>query len=209
MLVKATRLIDISLSLPALLVTAPLIAAAGALVRATSPGPAFFRQERVGKDRRPFTLFKLRSMTGPQGDTRTTPVGRILRASKLDELPQLWNVVLGDMSLVGPRPEIPQFVAGYPPEWERTLSVRPGITGTASIAFRNEEALLTLASDRHAAYRRIILPRKMGVMMEDIDDQSIGHYFRVIARTATAMLGLVPPHPEFDRAREELQKSRD
>ncbi len=141
------RAIDILFALPGLLVAAPVIAMLAVLVRLTSKGPAFYVQERVGKDGRVFKIVKLRTMvadaearTGPvwasANDPRETPLGRVLRRTHLDELPQLWNVLRGDMSLIGPRPERPVFVEKFKreiPDYTERLAVRPGITGWAQV----------------------------------------------------------------------------
>ena len=139
---------------------APLLAATAALVKASSPGPVLFRQQRIGRGGKPFELWKFRTMrvggTGPQitadGDRRITRIGRILRKTKLDELPELFNVLRGDLSLVGPRPEVAKYVALYP-EAERAFlqRFRPGITDPATVRFRNEEDILARAPDPEAA----------------------------------------------------------
>jgi len=143
---------DVLCALPGLLILAPLLALVALWIRLTSPGPIFYRPIRVGRNGQPFRLYKFRTMrqdadrTGPgitrSGDERITPVGRLLRRSKLDEFPQLWNVLKGDMSLVGPRPEDPRYVQRYIPDDGIVLAVRPGMTSLASIRYRNEELLL-------------------------------------------------------------------
>ncbi len=175
----------------------PLLALAG-LVRATSRGPALFRQERIGRGGRPFRIYKLRTMVdgaaarGPQvtsaGDPRVTRLGRILRATKLDELPQLINVWLGDMSLVGPRPEVPRYVAQYRPEEREVLAVRPGITDPASIAFRDEEAVLARFPDRERAYVEVLMPQKLALNRAYIATQSLGGDLALIAKTLAAVV---------------------
>jgi lipopolysaccharide/colanic/teichoic acid biosynthesis glycosyltransferase len=153
-----------------LLVSAPVLAVAGALIRATSPGPAIFRQERMGRGGKTFVLYKLRTMRrsegGPRvtalGDRRITPIGRVLRKTKLDELPQLWNVVRGDMSLVGPRPEVPQYVNLDDPLWREVLRFRPGITDPVTLRLRDEESVLAgVQSDPERFYREELLPAKL------------------------------------------------
>jgi lipopolysaccharide/colanic/teichoic acid biosynthesis glycosyltransferase len=171
-----------------------------ALVKATSKGPVFYIQERVGRFGVPFRLFKFRSMqvgsdrsgalvTGG-GDPRVTPVGRWLRRSKLDELPQLWNVARGEMSLVGPRPEVPRYVAHYTPSQRRVLEVRPGLTDPATLAFRDEETRLAAVplSNRETFYLKEILPRKLEINLAHLD-QGIGSDLRVLWRTLAALLG--------------------
>jgi lipopolysaccharide/colanic/teichoic acid biosynthesis glycosyltransferase len=144
------RLLDVTVASTLLIVLSPVLALLALLVRATSPGPAFFRQTRIGRDGRPFVLLKLRTMradaahTGPAitagADPRITPLGARLRRTKLDELPQLWNVLCGDMSLVGPRPELPLYVARYTAAQRAVLRTRPGITDPASLAWADEAA---------------------------------------------------------------------
>ncbi|MFZ1405869.1 MAG: sugar transferase [Anaerolineae bacterium] len=155
-----------------LMLLSPLFCWIALWIKLTSPGPVFYRAVRVGQDGRPFRLYKFRSMIvgtdrqGPgitaTGDPRITRVGRFLRRAKLDELPQLINVLLGDMSLVGPRPEDPRYVAFYTPEQRRVLSVRPGITSPASLAYRHEEQLLA-GEDWETHYRTRVLPDKLAL----------------------------------------------
>jgi lipopolysaccharide/colanic/teichoic acid biosynthesis glycosyltransferase len=177
------RVIDLAFTLPAVPVAAALTAALAGLVKLTSPGPAFFVQRRVGKGGSPVHVVKLRTMIdgaerlGPAvtaaRDPRITTVGRLLRRTKLDELPQLFNVLRGDMSLVGPRPEAERYVALYRPEWKDVLDVRPGITDPASLAFRDEESLLALASDRERAYVEVLLPAKLELAVEGVRRRSV------------------------------------
>src|SRR5262245_39812971 len=139
------RMLDVTVAGALLIALSPLLAVLALLVRATSPGPALFRQTRIGRNGRPFVLLKLRTMctdtrcTGPAitagADPRITPLGARLRRIKLDELPQLWNVLRGDMSLVGPRPELPSYVARYTAAERAVLRIRPGITDPASLAW--------------------------------------------------------------------------
>jgi lipopolysaccharide/colanic/teichoic acid biosynthesis glycosyltransferase len=197
------RLLDIALASAGLAVGGPLLAALAAAVKLDTPGPALFKQTRVGRDFRPITIFKLRTMTvdasGAQitaaGDRRVTRVGALLRRTKLDELPQLWNVLRGDMSIVGPRPEVPRYVSQYRDEWRALLSVRPGLTDIASLTFRDEERLLALAHDRERAYTEIVMPLKLGLALSDLPAQSVAHDLAVIARTA---LAVVRPRPDVD-----------
>jgi lipopolysaccharide/colanic/teichoic acid biosynthesis glycosyltransferase len=190
------RAFDLAIAGTALLVGAPLLALASVAIRMESRGPVLFRQTRVGRDKQPIRTLKLRTMiadaAGPQitagGDPRITRVGRLLRKMKLDELPQLWNVIRGEMSLVGPRPEVPRYVEQYRPEWQRLFTVRPGITDLASITFRDEEALLALARDRDRAYREVIMPAKLALALEGVEHSSLGYDLRIIARTALSIL---------------------
>jgi lipopolysaccharide/colanic/teichoic acid biosynthesis glycosyltransferase len=174
------RIVDVSGSLAGLVVLAPLFAVIGAAIVIDDGFPVFFRQTRVGRNGRLFTIIKFRSMhAGRSGaqitastDRRISRVGRILRKLKLDELPQLWNVLKGDMSLVGPRPEVPCFVQLNSPVWQQVLSVRPGITEFASLVFYGEEALLASAPDPEAYYRENVLPAKLALNLRYVGTQS-------------------------------------
>jgi lipopolysaccharide/colanic/teichoic acid biosynthesis glycosyltransferase len=162
--------LEVTLALFGLAAASPVLAAAALAVALTSPGPILFRHERIGRRGRRFRLLKFRTMRhGATGleisaadDVRITPVGRVLRRIKLDELPQLWNVVRGDMSLVGPRPEVPKYVDANDPLWADVLSVRPGLTDPATLRYRHEERLLaSVSGDRDRHYREIVLPAKL------------------------------------------------
>ncbi len=163
------RSFDLTIAIPALLLATPLLAVLWAAVRLGSPGPALFRQQRVGRWRELFTLYKFRSMrhaaAGPEvtagDDPRITRLGHWLRRSRLDELPQLINVIRGDMSLIGPRPEVPSYVACYP-AWAMVLfEVRPGLLDLATLHFRDEEQRLAGLPDAERVYREEILPPKL------------------------------------------------
>lgn len=163
------RLFDVICAALGLLLLSPLLLLAAAWVKLDSPGPALFRQTRVGRFGVPFTIHKFRTMRVAPGaaitvgaDPRITRVGHVLRQTKLDELPQLWDVLRGAMSLVGPRPELPHYVALYPADLrERVLAVRPGITDPASLAFSHEAELLAAAGDPEREYREVVLPAKL------------------------------------------------
>ena len=153
-----------------LAVASPVIAVCALAVVATSGRPAFFRQHRVGRGGKPFRLVKLRSMrptnSGPRvtarNDDRVTPVGRFLRRTKLDELPELWNVLLGEMSFVGPRPEVPDYVDLSDPRWAEVLQARPGLTDPVTLALRDEEGLIeSVEGNRERYYRETLQPRKL------------------------------------------------
>jgi lipopolysaccharide/colanic/teichoic acid biosynthesis glycosyltransferase len=192
------RLFDLVLALVGLIVLSPLLAVLAAGVRWSSPGPALFRQVRVGRGGRDFVLYKFRTMTvwdGTEsgsfdaGDTsRVTRLGRLLRATKLDELPQLWNVVRGDMSLVGPRPEIRKWVEAYPERWALVHKVRPGITDPATILYRHEEQILATAADPLAEYRDRILPHKLGLYERYARKNSFAGDLGILARTLIALV---------------------
>ena len=170
------RAIDVVGAAVGLVVLAPLFAAVVVAIRIDSPGPVFFRQTRVGRAFRPFRIYKFRTMAagapgaGPAitigDDARVTRVGRWLRRAKIDELPQLLNVLRGEMSLVGPRPEVPAYVEIFRDAYARVLRGRPGITDPASLKFRNESALLSAAADPELEYRSRILPEKLRLSAE-------------------------------------------
>jgi lipopolysaccharide/colanic/teichoic acid biosynthesis glycosyltransferase len=167
----------------------------GALVRLTSRGPGLFRQTRVGRGGRTFVILKLRTMRSAPGtlitaagDPRITPLGRWLRRTKLDEVPQLINVLRGDMSMVGPRPDVPEQVRLYPPaDAALLLSVRPGITDAASIAFRDEERLLASYADPERAYAELVLPRKLDLARQYVRRQSFAYDLRLLLATARVL----------------------
>ena len=190
------RAFDIVCSLLGLVVLSPLLLATALLVALTSPGGVFFRQERIGKDGKPFRIFKFRSMRKDNAglkittgnDSRITPVGRFLRKSKVDELPQLINVLVGDMSFVGPRPEVADYVDLYTPYQRQVLQVRPGITGLASIRFRNENDLLTASDDPNRTYIQEIMPRKIRLDLEYIPHASVFYDIRLIFQTFAVVI---------------------
>jgi len=187
------RLLDVTVAGALLIALSPFLAVLALLVRATSPGPALFRQTRIGRDGRPFALLKLRTMradavrTGPAitagADPRITPLGARLRRAKLDELPQLWNVLCGDMSLVGPRPEVPHYVARYTPAQRAVLRARPGLTDPASLAWSDEAATLATFSDPHRAYAEVVLPQKLALSLAYLDRRTVWRDLAVVART--------------------------
>ncbi|NCT83538.1 MAG: sugar transferase [Comamonadaceae bacterium] len=182
------RLFDILAAALGLLLLAPLLLLVALWVRLDSPGPALFRQTRVGRFGVPFTIHKFRTMRVAPGaaitvgaDPRITRAGRVLRQTKLDELPQLWDVLRGVMSLVGPRPELPKYVALYPAGLrERVLAVRPGITDPASLAFSHEAELLAAAADPEREYREVILPAKLRLSADYAATASLAADLRLI-----------------------------
>ena len=165
------RAFDVVVAVVALVALLPVFALLALRVRREDGGPVFFRQRRVGRDGQLFEIVKFRTMRpasdGPPitagGDRRVTRIGARLRRWKLDELPQLWNVLRGDMSLVGPRPEVPEYVALYPPEAREVLRVRPGITGPAQLEGIDEEEALRGVADPDRFYREVLLPRKLEI----------------------------------------------
>lgn len=187
------RAFDIACAFTFLVLLSPLLLIAAGCVAVTSPGGSFFRQTRVGRGGRDFRLLKFRTMRiGSEAkgqltiggrDPRVTRAGYFLRASKLDELPQLWNVLVGDMSLVGPRPEVPKYVALYTPEQRAVLSVRPGITGMASINYINENELLAKATDPEWTYIHEVMPAKLALDLRYVRERSFLLDLRIIATT--------------------------
>jgi lipopolysaccharide/colanic/teichoic acid biosynthesis glycosyltransferase len=192
------RTLDFVISGLAILVLSPLLIVVAAAVKAASPGPIFFRQERIGRDFHPFKIYKFRSMIKEAptkgtaitfgDDPRITRLGRLLRKTKVDELPQLINVLKGDMSLVGPRPEIPKYVEMFRADYEIILQVRPGITDLASIIYRDEAALLGQAQDPEEEYVKRILPEKIRLAKEYVDNASILLDFKIIIQTVLKLL---------------------
>lgn len=190
------RAFDILCSFLGLTVLSPVLLVVSVLVAVTSPGGVFFRQERIGKDGKPFRIFKFRSMRKDNAglkittgnDSRITPVGRFLRKSKIDELPQLINVLVGDMSFVGPRPEVADYVNLYTPYQRQVLLVRPGITGLASIRFRNENDLLTASDDPNRTYVEQIMPRKIDLDLEYIPRASVFYDIKLIFQTFAVVI---------------------
>lgn len=192
----ARRVFDGLMSALGLILLSPLLLLLAAWVKVDSRGPVFYRARRVGKDGHLFALYKFRSMVvdadkqGPgitvSADRRVTRAGRFLRRTKLDELPQLINVFKGEMSLVGPRPEDPRYVALYTPEQRRVLAVRPGITSAASLAFRHEEQLLE-GGNWEEIYREQVMPAKLAIDLAYLERRTMLSDLRLILRTVAAM----------------------
>jgi len=192
------RVFDVLLAGLGLMLLSPLLLAIALWVVLDSPGPVFFRQQRVGRGGVPFWIHKFRSMHADAGvdgplitvgdDARITRAGHFLRRSKLDELPQLIDVLQGTMSLVGPRPEVPRYVALYPAALrEKVLSVRPGITDPASIAYRDEGELLAQAADPERAYVEQVMPEKLRHAALYVDQMSLAYDLRLIAATVRSV----------------------
>lgn len=187
----ASRAVDIVLSGVGLVVASPVMLASAIAVAMEDGSPVLFKQTRIGRDGQPFTMLKFRSMRVAQsgtaitagGDSRVTGTGHFLRKYKLDELPQLWNVFRGDMSLIGPRPEVPKFVDLSEPLWRKVLSVRPGITDLASLHYRHEEGMLAGAADPEAHYRRVILPEKLRIQAQGVERKSLVNDFKILVYT--------------------------
>jgi lipopolysaccharide/colanic/teichoic acid biosynthesis glycosyltransferase len=190
-------LFDRAVAAVALLLLSPLLLVLAVLVRTTSRGPVIFRQQRVGRDGRLFEIYKFRTMThngttgsaevSPAGDPRVTPVGRVLRGWYLDELPQLVNVVKGDMSLVGPRPETPEFVALYSEEERRVLTVRPGLAGPSTLGFMDEGDQLAGVTDPLEHYRTVLLHERVRLDLSYLDSRSFGNDLRLLLRQVIAI----------------------
>lgn len=164
------RIVEVAAAGAGLLLIMPALLASAVAISVTSPGPVLFRQQRVGRGGNNFTLYKLRTMhiqnVGPQvtagNDQRITAVGKLLRKSKLDEFPELWNIIKGDMSLVGPRPEVVRYVNSEDPLWRVVLKARPGLTDPVTLKLRNEEALMSqVAGDPEIYYRETLQPYKL------------------------------------------------
>ena len=192
------RLSDILFSFFGLLFLSPLFIVVALWIIIDDPGPIFYRQQRVGKDGKDFGLLKFRSMrvgadkmsliTIGNRDPRVTRAGYYIRKFKIDELPQLWNVMIGDMSLVGPRPEVRRYVDLYTPEQRKVLSVRPGITDYASIEYIDENRLLAQADDPDKTYIEEIMPAKIALNMRYINHQTYGEYLKIILLTLTKII---------------------
>jgi lipopolysaccharide/colanic/teichoic acid biosynthesis glycosyltransferase len=187
------RLFDILFSFIGLLLLQPLFVVVAIMIKVDSTGPVFFKQGRVGKNFRRFIIYKFRTMVVDAekqglritsgGDCRITKVGRILRKFKIDELPQLYNVLKGDMSFVGPRPEVIRYVEWYKEDYERILSVRPGITDISSMTYRNEESILQGVDDPERYYVHVLLPEKMRLAREYIQKVSFFYDVKLIFKT--------------------------
>ena len=184
------RFFDIIFSLLGLIILTPVFIIIILLIVCTSKGTAFYPQKRVGKQNKDFTLFKFRTMknnaekqgllTVGMNDARITKIGRFLRKYKLDELPQLFNVLKGDMSLVGPRPEVRKYVDLYNEEQKRVLAVRPGITDYASIEYLDENNILAQSNNPEKQYIEEIMPRKLQLNLRYIENRSLAEYFKIL-----------------------------
>ena len=202
----ARRAVDIVVSGIALAIAGPVIVLLAGLVRLTSRGPAFYRQVRTGRAVEQFTMLKLRSMVsgadqaGPlvtsRSDSRVTKLGAVLRAAKLDELPQLFNVLKGDMTLIGPRPEVPRFIPYYDDEELQILNVRPGLTGPGQIFYTEVQQATTPDSEdpeQHYATRE--LHPKLAIDLDYLRHRSFVHDLQIVVRTALLLARLVKPAP--------------
>ncbi len=188
------RIFDLIAAATGLVLLSPLFALVAIAIRLDSPGPILFRQRRVGRNFRLFDIYKFRTMVdgaariGPSltagEDPRVTRIGRILRRTKIDELPQLINVINGQMSLVGPRPEVPQYVEEFRHDYAEILAVRPGITDPVSLAYRDEEELLATADNPVEEYLRHILPKKIAFTSRYLERSSFLFDLSILLKTA-------------------------
>lgn len=194
----AKRLLDVAVASSGLVLLSPLLLLVALLTKSTSRGPVLFRQQRVGRHFRRFDILKFRTMHRDADrvsrpltvgrDGRITTMGRFFRRTKIDELPQLFNVLKGDMSLVGPRPEVPQYVELFREDFQKILSVRPGMTDVASIRYRDEAAVLGRADDPEQEYVETILPTKIALAKKYVDQCSLRYDLRLIGMTIWALL---------------------
>jgi len=193
------RLFDVLSSMFALALLAPAMLVVALAIAGRSRGGAFFKQMRIGKQGKPFQMLKFRTMrigsealgqlTVGGRDPRITPIGYFLRRTKLDELPQLLNVLLGDMSIVGPRPEVPKYVAFYTPEQRAVLNVRPGLSSLASMEYINENEVLGRSSDPEGTYVREVMPAKLQLDLKYVRERSFALDLRIIFGTLAKLLG--------------------
>jgi lipopolysaccharide/colanic/teichoic acid biosynthesis glycosyltransferase len=187
------RVFDLIAAFIGLVLLSPILLVISLWIKFSSKGPLFYSQKRVGKEFKEFDIYKFRSMVvdadkiGPSvtsgDDPRITEVGKFIRKTKIDELPQLLNVLKGDMSLVGPRPEVMKFVEKKRDEYKKVLSVRPGITDNAAIEFRDEETIMNQYEDKEKAYLDIILPKKIKLYYNYIDDITFLNDIKLILKT--------------------------
>ena len=187
------RLIDIMISFIAIIVLLIPFVLISLLILITNPGPVFFRQKRFGKNKKMFKILKFRTMrcgadadgllTIGTHDKRITRVGSFLRKTKIDELPQLWNVLKGEMSIVGPRPEVEKYVLLYSEEQRKVLNIRPGITDYASIEYVNENDILSQTNDPDKAYIEEVMPHKIELSMRYLEHYTVSEYLKIIFLT--------------------------
>jgi lipopolysaccharide/colanic/teichoic acid biosynthesis glycosyltransferase len=205
------RTLDILAATTGLILLSPVFALVACCIKLNSRGPVLYRQVRIGKDGRTFEILKFRSMVmhvskkdlriTVAGDSRVTPVGKFLRRYKVDELPQLWNVIRGDMSLVGPRPEVPVYIEAYTPEQRVVLSARPGITDAASLAYRHEEEILADQDDPEKFYRAKILPDKLARNRAYLEKITLQNDIRIILKSISSSFLPAEKHERAARSR--------
>jgi lipopolysaccharide/colanic/teichoic acid biosynthesis glycosyltransferase len=192
------RVVDITFSLVSFLLLLPILIVISVLIKLTDKGPVFYKHRRIGLNFSPFLLYKFRTMTvgadrkglaiTKSGDPRITPAGRLLRRSKLDELPQLINVIKGEISLVGPRPEVETYVNLFRADYQEILRVKPGITDFAAIEYRDEEQILAGFKDTHTGYATVVLPAKIKLYKQYIAQLSFATDLRILLRTFGRLL---------------------
>ncbi len=204
------RLFDIISSLFGLMIFAPLMFVVAVVIKLTSQGPVVYTQVRTGLNEKAFYVYKFRTMVNQADkigtsvttgtDPRITPVGRVLRKTKFDELPQLFNVLKGDMSFVGPRPDVPEITTGYTPEMKRIFLIRPGITSVATLHFRHEEEMLAKVSDPDKFYEEVVAPLKVELTMEHVRKNSFFFDLGILLQTVWALtpLGKIWPIKEHE-----------
>jgi lipopolysaccharide/colanic/teichoic acid biosynthesis glycosyltransferase len=204
------RSIEFIIAFTGLVILFPVLVICAVLVWRSSPGGVFFRQQRIGRGGKAFTLYKFRTMvvstTGlpitAANDCRITAVGRVLRKWKLDELPEIYNVMCGEMSFVGPRPEVPELVDFSNPAWNIILMARPGITDTVTLCLRNEEAVLATVEDKESFYREVVQPFKINGYLEYLRTKSLKTDLKIIAQTIKVILfPRTAPPPILEKAR--------
>ena len=212
------RLFDMISSLFGLMIFAPLMIAIAVIIKLTSKGPVFYSQVRSGLHQKAFYVYKFRTMVDQADkigtsvttgtDPRITPIGRILRKTKLDELPQLFNVLRGDMSFVGPRPDVPEITMDYTPEMKRIFLVRPGITSLATLHFRHEEEILAKVDNPDQFYDDVVVPLKVELAMEHARRNSFFFDLSVLLKTVWVLLplGKIWPIKEHELVREFREK---
>lgn len=188
------KMFDLFFSLIGIIITIPILILVSIMVKLTSKGPIIFKQERVGKNKKIFYIYKFRTMTDYDdkasdrqvtviNDQRITRIGRILRKYKIDELPQLYNVLKGDMSFVGPRPEVKKYVKFYEEEYDEILKIKPGITDLASIEYIDENTIISKYSDPEKIYIEEVLPKKLMLNKRYIEEMSIKNDILIILKT--------------------------
>jgi lipopolysaccharide/colanic/teichoic acid biosynthesis glycosyltransferase len=193
------RLMDILASATLLVLLCPIMVGLALWIRWKDGAPVLFRQERIGRNGVPFDILKFRTMrlqqagdlavTSGDGDERITSTGKRMRSRRMDEFPQLWNVLKGDMSFVGPRPEVPSYVDVQSETWKSVLSVRPGITGPDALAFRNEGELLSQVPDADQHYRDTLLPQKLAIQVDYVANRTLASDLAILFRTLGVLRG--------------------
>jgi lipopolysaccharide/colanic/teichoic acid biosynthesis glycosyltransferase len=212
------RFCDLLCSLFGILVFTPLMLAVALIIKLTSQGPVLYSQARVGLNEKIFRVCKFRTMVDRAEsmgtsvttgiDPRITPIGRFLRKTKLDELPQLFNVLKGDMSFVGPRPYVPEIIAKYTPEMRQIFAVRPGITSVATLHFRHEETILSGVSDPDRFYDEVVVPLKVELAMEHVRRHSFWFDLLILLQTVWVLtpMGKIRPVRELEAVRQFKEK---